>query len=200
MNFNTVKDFEDVIAEFYGARYAIAVDCCTHAIELCLRYTEPSEVTFPNRTYISIPFLGDKLGIDWDWYTTEWTDYYVIGGTNIIDAAVYWKAGGYIPNTFMCLSFQFQKHLSLGKGGMILTDNREAAEELKKMSYDGRNPNTPWRDQNISSMGYHYYMTPETAQLGLDKFTKAVITPPRDWKYEDWPDLRNMKIFLPNTP
>tara|TARA_R110000851_G_scaffold267748_1_gene420228 strand:- start:1049 stop:1651 length:603 start_codon:yes stop_codon:yes gene_type:complete len=200
MNFNTVKDFEDVIAEFYGARYAIAVDCCTHAIELCLRYTEPSEVTFPNRTYISIPFLGDKLGIDWDWYTTEWTDYYVIGGTNIIDAAVYWKAGGYIPNTFMCLSFQFQKHLSLGRGGMILTDNREAAEELKKMSYDGRNPNTPWRDQNISSMGYHYYMTPETAQLGLDKFTKAVITPPRDWKYEDWPDLRNMKIFLPNTP
>ena len=83
---------------------------------------------------------------------------------------------------------------------MILTDNREAAEELKKMSYDGRNPNTPWRDQNISSMGYHYYMTPETAQLGLDKFTEAVIKPPRDWKYEDWPDLRNMKIFLTNTP
>ena len=200
MSFNTVKEFEDIIAEFYGAPYAVAVDCCTHAIELCLRYQKPSEVTFPNRTYISIPFLGDKLSIDWDWYTTEWTDYYVIGGTNIIDAAVYWKAGGYIPNTFMCLSFQFQKHLSLGKGGMILTDNREAAEELKKMSYDGRNPNTPWRDQNISSMGYHYYMTPETAQLGLDKFTEAVIKPPRDWKYEDWPDLRNMKIFLTNTP
>ena len=200
MNFNTVKEFENTIAEFYGAPYAVAVDCCTHAIELCLRYQKPSKVTFPTRTYISVPFLGDKLNIDWEWDITEWKDYYPIGGTNIIDAAVYWKAGGYISNTFMCLSFQYQKHLSLGRGGMILTDNKKAAEELKKMSYDGRDPNTPWRNQNISSIGYHYYMTPEIAQLGLDKFTEAVITPSRDWKYEDWPDLRNMQIFSPNKP
>ena len=200
MNFNTVKEFENTIAEFYGAPYAVAVDCCTHAIELCLRYQKPSKVTFPTRTYISVPFLGNKLNLDWEWDITEWKDYYPIGGTNIIDAAVYWKAGGYIPDTFMCLSFQYQKHLSLGRGGMILTDNKKAAEELKKMSYDGRNPNTPWRNQNISSIGYHYYMTPEIAQLGLDKFTEAVITPPRDWKYQDWPDLRNMQIFLPNKP
>ena len=198
MNFNTVKEFENTIAEFYGAPYAVAVDCCTHAIELCLRYHKPSKVTFPTRTYISVPFLGNKLNLDWEWDITEWKDYYPIGGTNIIDAAVYWKAGGYIPDTFMCLSFQYQKHLSLGRGGMILTDNKKAAEELKKMSYDGRNPNTPWRNQNISSIGYHYYMTPEIAQLGLDKFTEAVITPPRDWKYKDWPDLRNMQIFSPN--
>jgi len=200
MNFNTVKEFENTIAEFYRAPYAVAVDCCTHAIELCLRYQKPSKVTFPTRTYISVPFLGNKLNLDWEWDITEWKDYYPIGGTNIIDAAVYWKAGGYIPDTFMCLSFQYQKHLSLGRGGMILTDNKKAAEELKKMSYDGRNPNTPWRNQNISSIGYHYYMTPEIAQLGLDKFTEAVITPPRDWKYQDWPDLRNMQIFLPNKP
>jgi dTDP-4-amino-4,6-dideoxygalactose transaminase len=199
MNFNTVKEFENTIAEFYGAPYAVAVDCCTHAIELCLRYQKPSKVTFPTRTYISVPFLGNKLNLDWEWDITEWKDYYPIGGTNIIDAAVYWKAGGYIPDTFMCLSFQYQKHLSLGRGGMILTDNKKAAEELKKMSYDGRNPNTPWRNQNISSIGYHYYMTPEIAQLGLDKFTEAVITPPRDWKYQDWPDLRNMQIFSPKT-
>ena len=94
-------------------------------------------------------------------------NYYYLGNTNIIDAAVYWKEGGYVPNTFMCLSFQFQKHLSLGRGGMILTDNKDAAMELKKMSYDGRIPLTPWRNQDIEVYGYHYYMTPETAQLGL---------------------------------
>lgn len=38
----------------------------------------------------------------------------------------------YIPNTYMCLSFQFQKHLSLGRGGMILLDNKEDAIILKK--------------------------------------------------------------------
>ena len=43
-----------------------------------------------------------------------------------------------------------------------LKQDRAAAEELKKMSYDGRLPNIPWREQNIPSAGYHYYMTPET--------------------------------------
>ena len=196
MDFDTVKEFEESIAEFYGAPYAVAVDCCTHAIELCLRYKAPSKVTFPVRTYISVPFLGDKLNIEWDWDDTPWQNYYTIGNTNIIDAAVYWKAGGYIPNTLMCLSFQFQKHLNLGRGGMILTDSKEDAENLKKMSYDGRTPDKPWREQNISSMGYHYYMTPETANKGLEKLDKAIIDSPRVWKYEDWPDLRNMEIFL----
>jgi dTDP-4-amino-4,6-dideoxygalactose transaminase len=85
--------------------------------------------------------------------------------------------------------------LSLGRGGIILTDNREASIQLKKMSYDGRLPNVPWRDQDIDTLGYHYYMTPETAQLGLDKFDLAVQTPPRQWSINDWPDLTKMKIF-----
>ena len=114
---------------------------------------------------------------------------------NIIDAAVLWKKNSYLPTTFMCISFQFQKHLSLGRGGIILTYNSEASIQLKKMSYDGRLPNVPWRDQDIDTLGYHYYMTPETAQLGLDKFDLAVQTPPRQWNINDWPDLTKMKIF-----
>ena len=95
----------------------------------------------------------------------------------------------------MCLTFQFRKHLSLGRGGMILTDNEEAALRLKKMSYDGRLPDVPWRNQNISSVGYHYYMTPETAQLGLEKLPAAIATKPTKWTVEDWPDLTQMEIF-----
>ena len=37
MNFETVQEFEKQIAKFYGAPYAVATDCCTHAVELCLR-------------------------------------------------------------------------------------------------------------------------------------------------------------------
>ena len=195
MNFTTVKEFEEKIAEFYGAPYAVAVDCCTHAIELCLRYLKPDRVTFPTRTYISVPFLGEKLDLWWDWDSSEWSNHYTIGYTNIVDAAVYWKEGGYIPNTLMCLSFQFQKHLSLGRGGMILTDDKEAAIELKKMSYDGRTPDKPWREQNISSMGYHYYMTPETAQLGLDRLEEAKSRTPKSWVWRDWPNLEKMEVF-----
>ena len=78
---------------------------------------------------------------------------------------------------------------------MILTDNEEAALRLKKMSYDGRLPDVPWRNQNISSVGYHYYMTPETAQLGLEKLPAAIATKPTKWTVEDWPDLTQMEIF-----
>ena len=33
-----VESFEKDIADFYGSPYAVATDCCTHAIELCLIY------------------------------------------------------------------------------------------------------------------------------------------------------------------
>jgi len=194
MSFSVITNFENKIAEFFGSPYAIAVDCCTHGIELCLRYTNATKIFSPHRTYLSIPMLSNKLNIDLEWKDEKWEDYYYITD-NIIDAAVLWKLNSYVPNTFMCISFQFQKHLSLGRGGVILTDNKKAAIELKKMSYDGRLPNIPWRDQNINTMGYHYYMTPETAQLGLDKLRAAIDTPPKKWVINDWPDLTNMKIF-----
>ena len=95
----------------------------------------------------------------------------------------------------MCLSFQHQKHLNIGRGGMILTDNKESYESLKKMSYDGRLRNKPWREQNINSVGYHYYMTPEAAEEGLKIFKKKSKIPPRIWTYKDYPDLKKFKCF-----
>ncbi len=197
MNFNTVTDFEIKIAKFFGAPYAVAVDSCTHGIELCLRYTKETKINVPKRTYLSVPFLAEKLGLEREWRDEDWQDYYTLnyGDKRIIDAAVLWRKDSYIPNTFMCLSFQYQKHLSLGRGGIILLDNNEDFTILKKMSYDGRLPNIPWRDQNIDIIGYHYYMTPETAQLGLDKLEEAKNTTPRQWTTQDWPDLSLMKVF-----
>ena len=193
-DFSIIAEFECNIADFFGAPYAIAFDSCTHSIEVCLRYTNTSKINVPKRTYISIPFLANKIGIELKWRDENWQDYYYLTD-NIIDAAVLWKPNSYIPGNFMGISFQYQKHLSLGRGGIILTDNKEAAVQLKKMSYDGRLPNIPWRDQNIDTIGYHYYMTPETAQLGLDKLSQAIQTPPRQWVVSDWPDLTQMNIF-----
>ena len=195
MSFQAVTDFENRIAEYFGSPYAVSVDCCTHGIELCLRRANVKSITVPTRTYLSIPFLATKLGIELKWKDEDWTDYYYIGDTNIVDAAVLWKEDSYIPGTLMCLSFQFQKHLSLGRGGMILLDDKEAKDELKKMTYDGRLPDIPWRDQNINSMGYHYYMAPETAMNGLKKLPDAIKNKPKQWLVSDYPDLTRMEIF-----
>jgi dTDP-4-amino-4,6-dideoxygalactose transaminase len=197
MGFNVVTELENKISEFFGSPYAIAVDSCTHGIELCLRYTKETKINVPKRTYLSVPFLAEKMGLEREWRDEEWEDYYTInyGNKRIIDAAVLWRKDSYLPNTFMCVSFQYQKHLSLGRGGIILLDNENDYTQLKKMSYDGRLPNIPWRDQDIDTIGYHYYMTPETAQLGLDKLESAINTKPRTWVVTDWPDLTQIKIF-----
>ena len=195
MSFSAVKEFEEKIADFYGARWGVAVDACTHGIELCLRYLAVDKIIVPKRTYLSVPMLANKMNIDLEWKDENWDEYYEIGNTKVYDAAVLWRKNSYIPSSFMCISFQFQKHLSLGRGGMILTDNESARNTLKKMSYDGRSPELPWRDQNVEIMGYHYYMTPETAQMGLEKFEDAKTKIPRKWVVDDWPDLTKMDVF-----
>lgn len=197
MSFEIVEKFENEIAKYFGSKYAIATDSCTHAIELCLRHLDSKEIVCPKRTYISVPFLSKKLGISLKWSNEVWKDYYFLTD-RIADAAVLWKKDSYLPGKLMCLSFQYQKHLSLGRGGAILVDNYEEYQKLKKMSYDGRLPNIPWREQDIDVFGCHYYMTPETAQLGLEKLQEAKNKQPRQWKYTDWPDLTKMKIFGEN--
>ena len=194
-SWDIVGQFEEEVAKFYGSKFGVATDCCTHAIELCLRLIKPTRVSCPDQTYISVPFTFIKLGLDWEFRSEEWQDFYFVGNTNIIDAAVFWKEGGYIPGTFMCLSFQFQKHLSLGKGGMILTDSYDDYIQLQKMSCDGRSRANPWAEQNITTVGYHYYMTPETAKLGLEKLPSAKETKAKIWTNNNYPFLPRMDAF-----
>lgn len=194
MSFEVIADFEKEIAKFFGAPYAVAVDCCTHGLELCLRMKEVKKIKVPKHTYLSVPMLSDKLSIEMEWTDEKWQDYYYLTD-DIIDAAVLWKRDSYVPNTYMSVSFQFRKHLSLGRGGAILFDKQEDFDTLKRMSYDGRSPDLPWAQQNIKTIGYHYYMTPETAELGLQKLPEAIEREPKQWVYTDWIDLTTMNVF-----
>lgn len=193
--FEYVTEFESQIASFFGAPYAVATDSCTHALELCLRYTGFNNITIPMRTYISVPMTCMKLGLNWNWKEEEWTDYYHIGNTTIVDAAVLWGKNTYLPNTFMCLSFQFKKHLNLGRGGMILLQEKDDYDTLKKMSYDGRDLSRAWAEQDIDTIGYHYYMTPEVAKTGIELLNERKKIPGKKWSHRDYPNLTQMSVF-----
>jgi dTDP-4-amino-4,6-dideoxygalactose transaminase len=95
----------------------------------------------------------------------------------------------------MCLSFQKRKHLGLGRGGMILLDDVDSYKKLIRMSYDGRDRNVLWAEQDIETLGYHYYMTPEMAQHGLEKFNQVKTMTPVVWSNLDYPDLSTLKVF-----
>ena len=191
---DSIEKFEHGLAKYFDSPFAVATDSCTHAIELCLRLIQPKGmITVPARTYISVPFTLIKLKLDWQFKDLDWEDYYYLDGTNIIDAAVYFEKDSYVKNSFMCLSFQHKKTLSLGRGGAILCSNKQDHDLLKKMAWDGRDQNTLWKEQDIDVVGYHYYMTPETAELGFEKLKN--IVPKARQGSADYPYLPEMKIF-----
>jgi dTDP-4-amino-4,6-dideoxygalactose transaminase len=189
--FDIVDEFERQIADFFGAPYAVSTDCCTHAIELCLRYKNVTQVTVPKQTYLSVPMTAKKIGATVSWIDNRWEEYYNLH-SNIYDAAVLWRRNSYVKDSYMCLSFQYRKHLSLGRGGAILLSNKKERDDLIKLGYDGRHRDAPWAEQDINSAGYHYYMTPETAQLGLDKLPDAITSTPKFWTYKDYPNIYNL--------
>jgi hypothetical protein len=50
---------------------------------------------------------------------------------------------------------------------MILTDDVDAYNWLKRASHDGRTPNVNFVNDDINILGWHFNMTPEDAARGI---------------------------------
>jgi dTDP-4-amino-4,6-dideoxygalactose transaminase len=190
--FEDIAMFERHLAEYTGAPFAIMTDCCTHAIELCLRHQQVNQTAFTAFTYLSIPMLMHKLGINYMYTEEQWTGEYQFHGTNIWDSARRLERGMYRAGSMQCLSFGYNKPLQIGRGGAILLDDEVAYHTMLRQRYDGRDLTvTPWESQKVFEVGYHYKPTPEEARIGLDKLD-SVDEPP---KYHQYPDLRDITII-----
>ena len=156
MAFEEISQFEQLLAKKTGAPYAVMTDCCTHAIELCLRYRKVKRVQFTAYTYLSIPMTMHKLGIEYELVPEKWIGEYRFYGTDIWDSARRLEDGMYRPGQMQCLSFGHNKPLQIGHGGAILLDDKEAYDALLECRYDGRNlAFQPWRTQSVFKVGYH---------------------------------------------
>ena len=96
----------------------------------------------------------------------EWEGIYQLKPYPIYDSAKRLTSRMYIAGTAMCLSFHIKKQLAIGKGGMILTDDLKMVEWLKKARYEGRSE-ANYKDDNITSLGWNMYLTPQQASHGL---------------------------------
>ena len=53
-NYEFIDIFEKKIAKYAGSKYAIAVDSCSNALFLCLKYLKATgKITIPSQTYLS---------------------------------------------------------------------------------------------------------------------------------------------------
>ncbi len=193
-SWKVIEQFEQRMAEYCGAPYAVSVDTCTAAIFLCFKMLEAKKVLIPSKTYLGVACAvihsGAKLELN-DNY--EWKGHYWMmansGDVPIIDSACRLYTGMYFPKTLTCLSFQSRKHLKIGRGGMILTDNSGFASWLRKARFCGRG-----EVNGIPEfVGWHAYLEPERAARGL-VMMDSLPDINEDLVFE-YPDLREYGVL-----
>ena len=164
--FKTYDILTDKLSKYTGYKYAVLTDCCTHAIELCLRYQKPAFIGVNSKTYLSIPNLAHKLNIGLYFYDEEWQGEYQIKETNIYDSSRLLSKNMHEINTIKRISFGHDKPIDIGRGGAILLDDYTMFKWLDRAKYDGRDLKFKghWsKDKNLIP-GYHYNMSIEQAE------------------------------------
>ena len=192
MGFEKITEFESALAKFTGAPYAVMTDCCTHAIEMCLRFDRVKRCSIPAHTYLSVPMTLHKLDIAFDYTDIDWLGEYQLTGTRVWDSARLLKQNMYRPGMLQCLSFGYGKPLAIGRGGAILTDDVEVYDILKRQCYDGRDLTiSPWENQKIFRIGFHYRPTIEEAVRALELLPNIDQEP----KSKQYPNLLEIIII-----
>lgn len=164
--FQVVRDFEAAVAKYAGSKYAASVDSCSNALFLCCLYCKVETVTIPKRTYPSVPcgiiHAGGKVVFE----DLDWVGIYQLKPYPIIDGAKRFRKGMY-EGGYHCLSFHAKKHVPIGRGGMILTDDKDAYDWFKLMRFDGREECALTDQKEYKLCGWNFYMSPEQAARGL---------------------------------
>jgi len=202
-----VEMFEEKLANFSGSKFAVAVDCCTHALFLSIKYLQVHQgenfnngqkrVDIPDRTYVSVPMQIIHSGLSPNFVSLDWSGTYELGETGIFDGAGRFTRGMYSGgDSLHTLSFQIKKRLPIGRGGAILTNSEEAYKWLKLATYDGRDLNTAYDSpSHVSALGWHYYMTPEDAARGIWLLDQLPLDMPDTMGSDKYPSLSKMSIF-----
>lgn len=198
--FAVVKQFEADLCEYTGAPHAVTTTSCTMALLLACVYHKVGEVEIPKFTYVGVPQSILNAGGTVKFSDEDWEGFYQLKPYPIVDSARWISSGMYsgFAGQMVCLSFHWNKQLGIQQGGAILTDDAEAAAMLRRMRFDGRTEGVPpARDEFVR--GFHAYMAPEVAALGVMKLAllpKINSALPKD----PYPDLSKAAIFQGKTP
>lgn len=199
--YKIVKMFEEEVANYTGAPFAISIDSCTNALFLVCKYLGVKEVIIPSKTYLSVPqsiiHAGGQVVFDKRSETNHWIGAYQLKPYPIWDAAKRFTKGMYMKDQYMTLSFHIKKILHIWKGGMILTDDEKAAEWFKKARYEGRSEKY-YKEDDITFLGWNMYMTPQQAAQGLAVFQNLPIHNSDQGELNGYRDLTEFTVFKNN--
>ena len=173
-----VTEFENAIADYVGAKYAVSFSSATNAIFLALLnkktiITVPSMI--PPVVLNAIITSGNLHSFrdDVDWVG----DSYILhdfGNYKIVDSAQKLEKDQYIhecnDNDLMVFSHYPTKPVGSCDGGMIVSNDLDKITELRELALNGMSYSVNNWDRKIKFPGYKMYMNSIQADIGLRNF------------------------------
>lgn len=183
-----VAELEKKWAKFTGAKYAVAVNSCTSALDIACRLgILPNPVRVSAFTFVSSALAPINAGykvefvdIDPQSYCTKEADIQVMyAGNQDGEGIVYDMAhsgGVKHKGVISCWSFHAVKNLPTGDGGMLTMNDKTLYERAKALSWCGINKST-WKrsgkkyawDYDITELGLKAHMNDLTAAIALEQ-------------------------------
>lgn len=174
-----VNEFENIIAEYVGAKYAVSFNSATSAIFLALlnkttKITVPSMI--PPVVLNAIITSGNKYKFSDD---TNWIgDSYILhdfGDYKIVDSAQKLEKDQFKKecndSDLMVFSFYPTKPVGSCDGGMIVSNDINKINHLKSLAFNGMiYADNNW-DRKIIQAGYKMYMNSIQAEIAMNNFT-----------------------------
>ena len=193
--FSVVREFEEMIAEYAGSKYAVAVESCSAALFLSCLCLGVCTVTIPCFTYPSVPCAIINAGGAVRFRRYRWKGIYELEPCTIYDSALRFKKRMY-EGGLHCLSFHIKKQLPIGRGGMILTNDKLYYDWLKRKRFDGRRE-LPLEEDDYDMIGWNFYMEPAQAARGIQLFNviKDKNLPDLDSTKQGYPDLSKYPVY-----
>jgi dTDP-4-amino-4,6-dideoxygalactose transaminase len=175
---SVVIEFEEMIADYVGAKYACSINSATNAIFLALLNKKvivnlPSMIppVVANAVITSGNKINFKDDIDWighSYILHRFDDYKIVDSAQKLERNQYQKECN--PKDLMIFSFYPTKPLGGSDGGMIVTDDYEKYKWFKEAVLNGTTYARENWDRTISFPGYKMYMNSIQAQVCLNNF------------------------------
>ena len=179
---DVVFEFEKELAEYVGSKYVVALDSCTSALFLSLKFEAErglKEVSIPSMT---VPLVANacleaglrlKFNSQTDWVGSA----YDIIGSKVVDSAHQLQRGQYknFKGKKLCFSFYPTKTIGSADGGAVATDDKEFADWVRSASAYGRNQKSHYGnswDYDIEIVGYKKNYTNLAAAICLEQLRR----------------------------
>lgn len=203
--YKVTDDFEAALCAYTGARYAVAVNSCSMALQLAIEWTAQHQtrgitgrsfyVNLPRHTYVSVPCAVRHAGGGVKWRDEQWQGIYQLKPLPVWDCARRFTSGMYVPSQYQCVSFATNKILGIEQGGAILHDDAKSDEWFRMARFDGRRPGLdPKEQQEWTVVGHHCILLPSIAAQLILKLHHL----PRhneDMPPHDYPDLSRFNLW-----